>query len=72
MGEHDKCRCMAGTTRVFESGGRFLVISAAINWGDNDERADWAGEKSFCSFGCLRDWAAEMSVNHDGRVVTDG
>lgn len=65
MGEHARCRCKTELT----DGARTVVISASINWGDNDERADWTGEKAFCSFACLKDWAADMSVNHDGRVV---
>lgn len=60
---------MAGTDKKFASGDRLLVISAFISWGANDDRADWTGEKSFCSFNCLKDWAAEMSVSHDDKVV---
>lgn len=65
MGEHDRCRCKT----ELADGARIVVISAFINWGDNDARADWQGEKSFCSFACLKEWAADMSASHDGRVV---
>jgi hypothetical protein len=65
VGEHERCRCK----KDLVDGERILVISAFINWGDNDERAGWAGEKSFCSFACMGEWATEMAASHDGKVV---
>lgn len=60
-----RCACKEKLT----DGARQIVSSLAVNWGDDDERADWAGDKTFCSFACLRDWAAGMADNHDGRTI---
>lgn len=65
MSEHSRCRCK----NDLPAAGRIVVVKVAINWGADDARADWTGEKSFCSFACLKDWAEDMSVNHDGRTV---
>lgn len=65
MGEHSRCRCKA----ALGEGERMLIAALGISWGANDLRDDWVGEKAFCSFACLRDWAAELSVAHDGKVV---
>lgn len=50
-------------------GARCVTVRVAINWGDDDDRAEWAGDYSFCSFDCLAAWVAEKASQHDGRVV---
>lgn len=59
----------ATDTHEIGVGDRQLDVTLAINWGDDDERADHAKVSSFCSFDCLSKWAAGRAIAHDGRTV---
>ena len=65
MAAAERCVCK----QKLVDGGRLLTAAVEINWGADDARADWAGERKFCSFKCLASWAAEKAVEHDGRTV---
>lgn len=53
-------------------GARAIAVNVHVDWGDSDIRPEWDGLYSFCSFGCLEEWATEQAVKHDGRVVVEG
>jgi hypothetical protein len=46
---------------------RRIDVALEIAWAD--ERGDWQGVKTFCSFSCLASWAFEKATQHDARAV---
>lgn len=60
-------RCVCGND--IQPGDRSITVSIAINWGDDDQRANHAKDATFCSFACLARWALEKAEQHDDRVV---
>lgn len=44
---------------------REVVLDLTVHWGD--ERGDWSGEKSFCSWAHAAEWLADMAVEHDAK-----
>lgn len=62
------CRCK----HEIPAGDRKVEVELGIEWGTDDERADWKGVKTFCSFACLRDWAAEQVEKWDPVAEVSG
>ena len=44
-------------------------IDAAFEVAWADERGEWSGVKTFCSFSCLASWGFEKATQHDAHVV---
>lgn len=57
--------CSCGTELVESS--RKIDVALEVNWAD--ERGEWQGVKTFCSFSCLASWAFEKAVQHDQRAI---
>lgn len=53
-------------------GDRHVKVNVKLDWGAGDIRGDWEGDLSFCSFGCLEEWATEMAARHDAHVLEHG
>lgn len=67
------CSSPARARHKIKAGDRKITIPAlTVEWGARDIRDDWAGAYTFCSFACLRDWAAEKADQHDGDLLVEG
>lgn len=66
------CQNPARDPHQIADGARKVTLSAIVVWGEQDLRGDWTGDYTFCSFGCLSEWAATRAGDHDGRVLVDG
>lgn len=52
-----------------EDGARSVGIRLTVDWGEKDLRDAHTKGVTFCSFGCLSDWANERAADHDQRVL---